>query len=76
MDVTPNQLLTRPEAAEFLRVKVGTLAKWAGKPDGPPMIKLGRKCCRYRAIDLRNWLLARMIARGADARTLLDPIPD
>jgi len=72
MDVSPNQLLTRQEAAEFLRVKITTLAKWAGKPGGPPMIKISRRCVRYEAIGLRNWL----IARGADARSLLADIPD
>ncbi len=49
------RLLTRPEAAELLRVKVQTLAVWACEGRGPAYIKVGRSV-RYRREVLEAWL--------------------
>lgn len=53
---TPNQLLTRKQAAEYLGVKENTLAIWAcNKRYSLPVIKVGR-LCKYRVSDLDNFL--------------------
>jgi predicted DNA-binding transcriptional regulator AlpA len=35
-------LLTREQAAQYLSVSVGTLARWACERQGPPYVKIGR----------------------------------
>jgi len=49
------QLMTREEAAEYLRIKKSTLDAWACKGGGPVFIKMGR-ACRYRISDLEAFL--------------------
>jgi predicted site-specific integrase-resolvase len=49
----PDRLLTQTEAAEFLRVDVGTLRRWG--LDGPPCIRVGTKFLRYSANQLSRW---------------------
>jgi hypothetical protein len=49
------ELMTRPEAAEFLRITKGTLEKWAARGIGPPYILVGRNAI-YRKRDLLNWI--------------------
>ena len=53
------ELLTRPQAARYLKITPQTLAVWAsvGRYD-LPMIKVGR-CVRYRRADLDEWIDAR-----------------
>jgi predicted DNA-binding transcriptional regulator AlpA len=49
----PSRLLTPEEAAEFVGVNVGTLAKWRClRSDGPKFSRLGGKAIRYRMEDL------------------------
>ena len=53
---TPNQLLSRKQAAEYLGVKENTLDIWAcNKRYSLPVIKVGR-LCKYRVSDLDNFL--------------------
>ena len=53
---TPNQLLSRKQAAEYLGVKENTLAIWAcNKRYNLPVVKVGR-LCKYRVSDLDNFL--------------------
>lgn len=52
--------LTRPEAAEYLKLSVSYLAKLAVVGGGPIMVRLGEKAVRYRRSDLDAWA-----ARGA-----------
>jgi hypothetical protein len=35
------RMLTRQEAAEYLRVSCATLSRWAAGRTGPPFVKLG-----------------------------------
>ena len=54
-------LLTREEAAEYLRVTPGTLAVWAStRRYELPFIKCGR-AVRYRKADLDRWLAGRTV---------------
>jgi predicted DNA-binding transcriptional regulator AlpA len=44
-----------PEAAEYLRLKKGTLDNWRSRGRGPRFIKLGRKVS-YDTRDLDHWI--------------------
>ncbi|MDA9818248.1 helix-turn-helix domain-containing protein [Flavobacteriaceae bacterium] len=59
---SPNQLLSRRQASEYLGVKENTLAIWAcNKRYGLPVIKVGR-LCKYRLSDLDKFLDERTCA--------------
>jgi len=52
-------LLTRNQAAEYLGVKVGTLAVWqSSRRYHLPVVKVGR-LIRYLKSDLDQWLASR-----------------
>jgi predicted DNA-binding transcriptional regulator AlpA len=46
-------LLTRPEAAQYLRKTVPTLERWSRDGVGPRPIKMGPRSVFYRLCDLR-----------------------
>lgn len=50
-----DDMMTRQEAAEFLRVKWTWLRDNAGKPGYPPLYKVGRYV-RYSRADLEAWV--------------------
>ena len=72
-------LLTRREVAEILGFQANTLARWAWKKEGPPFIKVGTKSVRYRASELRAWVLDCAEARGENVdkfrRVIVSPPP-
>lgn len=54
------ELLTRSEAAKFLRVSPGTLSRWAAERRGPRFVKLGAGdagSVRYRREDLDQFVI-------------------
>ncbi len=59
-DFRSDELLTRAEAAEFLRLSPATLAIWKsqGRVDAPPFRQHGRRIV-YSVIDLKKWSEAR-----------------
>ena len=57
----PDDLLTRPQAADYIGVKPQTLAVWhTTQRYGLPAIKVGR-LVRYRRRDLDRWLEERTV---------------
>jgi predicted DNA-binding transcriptional regulator AlpA len=60
------ELLTPPELAALLGVKVQTLAAWRVSGDGPPFCHVGR-WVRYRRAAVEAWLLAHERASTSDA---------
>jgi Helix-turn-helix domain len=48
-------LLTRPEAAAYLRISVPTLELWWRRGVGPPGVRIGRSV-RHRLGDLRRYV--------------------
>lgn len=60
-------LLTRNEAAQWLRVDAGTLRNWATRGRGPRFSRLiGRVV--YRRGDLEEWVAAKVVETdGGDA---------
>lgn len=63
------ELLTRPEAAEYLGVKPQTLAIWATtKRYSLPMIKVGR-LVKYRRSDLDRFLRERTVGAAEEGTT-------
>lgn len=59
-------LMTRPEAAQYLRLSDKTLARWAWAGKGPGYMKAGGKVL-YDAADLDAWL------EGQRRRSTSDP---
>jgi excisionase family DNA binding protein len=57
-------LLTRAEAAAYLRRSVPTLETWAREGTGPPITRLGSRSIRYRLSDLRAWIDANTATSG------------
>ncbi len=55
-------LMTRSEAAEFLRLKPQTLAAWATRGTGPKVCKIGGKVL-YRLEDLQDFIIAGITPR-------------
>jgi len=55
------ELLTAPQAAEYLNIGQRTLARWSSEGKAPAPIKLtpGRRgALRYRRADLTEWVAA------------------
>lgn len=62
--LSPPELLTREQAAEYLGVKPQTLAVWATTHRYDlPMIRVGSRV-RYRRADLDKWLESRSTVGG------------
>jgi predicted DNA-binding transcriptional regulator AlpA len=59
---TQYELLTTPEAAEFLNVPQGTLRWWRHQNIGPKGFRLGARKVMYRRSDLIDWLERRYAA--------------
>jgi Helix-turn-helix domain len=55
-------LLTRNEAAEYLRIQVSTLAAWAVRGDGPAVTKLGSRAL-YRQSGLDGFAKENTLSR-------------
>ena len=55
MSIGEDKLLTRPQAAEILGLRVQTLAKWAMTGKYLPVVKLG-SAARYRMADVQAYI--------------------
>jgi len=55
-----NELMTGPEAAEFLRVSPQTLPRWRFDGTGPAFVRVGRKIL-YRRADLEEYVRRRVV---------------
>lgn len=51
-------LMNNEEAAEYLRVPLGTLRYWRHRNEGPPSVRIGRRVF-YREQDLIHWVDAK-----------------
>jgi excisionase family DNA binding protein len=56
-----SELMTRQEAAEYLRLTEGALAMMASRGQGPPYIPMGHRSVRYRRSDLDRWTSERTV---------------
>jgi predicted DNA-binding transcriptional regulator AlpA len=63
----PDRLVTREVAAELLCVTVATIDDWAYRHVGPPRVKLGGRCVRYRLGDLREHIARCRVVHSATA---------
>jgi predicted DNA-binding transcriptional regulator AlpA len=55
------ELLNTAKAAAFLTLKKSTLESWRYQREGPPFVKLGKRCVRYRLSELEKWLTRNQI---------------
>lgn len=65
MHSNQNEKLRAPEAAEFLRSSISTLAKWRMLGTGPRFQKLGKRIVVYDIADLKAFA-----AEGSRCSTL------
>jgi excisionase family DNA binding protein len=63
--------LTPPEAAEYLRTSVSTMAKMRCHGGGPAFTRIGR-AIRYRRADLDNYMAAQLLHTTSEKRVALD----
>ena len=56
-----SQLLDTSEAATFLGLAPTTLEHWRGLRKGPPFLRVGPRCIRYRLEDLEAWLSEQVV---------------
>ena len=55
------RLLSAPEVAEKLGVKLGTVYSWRKRKIGPPAVRLGdTRTLRYRESDIDKWLIQQL----------------
>ena len=60
--------LTEPEAAKLLTISLSALRAWRRAGEGPPHFRVGKRLVRYRAGDVRDWLLSNRVDFGETAR--------
>ena len=65
MTIQHDRLLTRREAAEFLRLQPQTLAAWAMTGKHLPFVRCGR-AVRYKQSDLEAFLERQTVGTTAD----------
>ncbi len=58
------KLLTRQEAADYLRVKKRTLREWEVKNTGPQFVRMAERIIRYRQEDLDDYLKTKISVKG------------
>jgi predicted DNA-binding transcriptional regulator AlpA len=56
----PDRLLSNEEIAEIAQVPLSSVRKWPSEGKGPRRFRLG-KYVRYRAGDVRDWLLTHSV---------------
>lgn len=56
----PDQLFDEMQAGRLLRVSRRTLQGWRLKGGGPPFVRLGPRCIRYRRADLEEFIAQRL----------------
>ena len=55
------ELITTDRAADFLSLSKSTLEHWRTVRKGPPFVRVGPRCIRYRRADLDAWLNGQLI---------------
>ena len=61
-----NSLLTVPEAAEYLRLNIGTVYHYISE-ERIPVVRLSSRCVRFRFGDLRKWVETKgVVARRSE----------
>lgn len=55
--LAPGDLLDERETATRLKLAISTLRNWRAKRIGPPYLKLGARCVRYRLEDLEKFIV-------------------
>ena len=54
MTAQRHEYMDTPQAAEYLKLSVNTLACWRSRGEGAPFVKIGGRV-RYRLADLDAW---------------------
>jgi len=61
----PDDLLSQDDAAPALGIhNPRTLAAWRSRGYGPPFVRIGRRCVRYRYGDLLDYVARQTVEVG------------
>ena len=55
-----DHLLTQKELARILHIRERTTETWRLRGEGPPFVRISRRCVRYRVADVRRWVSERV----------------
>lgn len=58
-------IMTRDEAAQYLRITTAKLRSLAKTPHGPTVMRLGHRTVRYLRSDLDAWIRVQVQGRHA-----------
>lgn len=61
-----SELLTPEETAAQLKISQGYLARLRVEGGGPRYVKLAKRVVRYRPVDVRDYVVARLRASTSD----------
>jgi predicted DNA-binding transcriptional regulator AlpA len=67
---SPDDLLTTIQVAVWLGMRAQTLEIWRCQGKGPPFVRLGPRCVRYKRSIVLAWLFERKCASTAEYRTV------
>ena len=59
-------LINEKAAGEFVGLKERAMQSYRQKGDGPHYIRISSRCIRYRRIDLKSWVDARLRKSTSD----------
>ena len=59
------EFLTDAQVAELLNITSRTTLRWRRDGDGPPFVRIGPRCVRYKRSDLDAWIAAQTFPHRA-----------
>ena len=60
------ELIGEKSAAKFVDLSVRSIQGYRSKGGGPRFVKISSRCVKYRRIDLREWVEARVRTSTSD----------
>lgn len=67
LSISDSRLLSRDEIEAEYAISRRWLELAAHRGDGPPMIKISRRCVRYRRSEFEAWLASRTVSNSCEA---------
>ena len=54
----PDEYVDDKALAKMIGMSLETVQQWRTRGEGPPFVKVGPRCVRYRTGDVRDWMSA------------------
>jgi predicted DNA-binding transcriptional regulator AlpA len=52
----PDEYVDDKTLAKTIGMSLETVQQWRTRDEGPPFVRVGPRCVRYRASDVREWM--------------------